>query len=256
MTADMDSSVGTATVLSSDQITTPRQTAATTPNIPTRGKLPVGTMAANTNMGKPSQLMTAAMTVSVSQERLSALKRRAMEVISASVQLSVEQILEANVFSRSYFLECVTPTAPLRGQTMERHGAQPRSTIRDITSVARGTGATALPLAVALAMEEGGAPGNHGAAALPPVEEVRGVVQGAALVKAAQDRPWRLSGVTRRAAVIVVPGEHGAGAREGVEGLAVRAGADRADRETVKGRRAAPARPRDAPARVAEAALG
>ena len=179
-----------------------------------------------------------------------------MQVISASVQLSVEQILEANVFSRSYFLECVTPTAPLRGQTMERHGAQPRSTIRDITSVARGIGATALPLAVALAMEEGGAPGNHGAAALPPVEEVRGVVQGAALVKAAQDRPWRLSGVTRRAAVIVVPGEHGAGAREGVEGLAVRAGADRADRETVKGRRAAPARPRDAPARVAEAALG
>ena len=235
-------------------------------------QLPAGTMAANTNMGKPSQLMTAATTVSVSQERLSALKRRAMEVshhlcwnfflnihmqvISASVQLSVEQILEANVFSRSYFLECVTPTAPLRGQTMERHGAQPRSTIRDITSVARGTGATALPLAVALAMEEGGAPGNHGAAALPPVEEVRGVVQGAALVKAAQDRPWRLSGVTRRAAVIVVPGEHGAGARESVEGLAVRAGADRADRETVKGRRAAPARPRDAPARVAEAALG
>ena len=79
-------------------------------------------------------------------------------------------------------MECGTLTALLRGQTMARHGVQPKSTTRGITSVARGTGATALPLAVAV-VEGGGAPGDHGAPALSPVEEARGAVQGAALVE-------------------------------------------------------------------------
>ena len=57
--------------------------------------------------------------------------------------------------------------------------------------MAKGTGATALPLAVAQVMEAGGAPGNHGAPVLPPVEEARGAVQGAALVVAVQDRPQK-----------------------------------------------------------------
>ena len=43
-------------------------------------QLHAGTMVANTNMGKPSQLRIGATTVSVSQERLSALKRPVMEV--------------------------------------------------------------------------------------------------------------------------------------------------------------------------------
>lgn len=257
MTVDMDSSAGTATVPSSGQITTPRQTAATTLSFPTKGKLPAGTMVGNMNMGKLSRLMMAATTVSVSQEKLSALKRPVMEVISASVKLSVERILEASVFSRSYLTEYGTLTAPVRGQTMARHGAQPRSTTRGITSVARGTGATALPLAVALAMVEGGgAPGHHGALALLPVEEARGAVQGAALVEAVQDQPQKLSSVTCRAAVIVVPGAYGAGAKGDVEGWEVRAGADRADRETVKERKPDPAQPRAAPPRLAEIAPG
>ena len=105
-------------------------------------------------------------------------------------------------------------------------------------------------------MKAGGAPGNHGAPALPPVEEASGTVQGAALVETAQDRPLRLSGVTLRAAVIVIPGVHGAGARGDVEGWEVRAGAGRADREPVKERRAAPAQPKAAPPRLAEMAPG
>ena len=154
-------------------------------------------------------------------------------------------------------MEYGTLTAPVRGQTMARHGAQPRSTTRGITSVARGTGATALPLAVAPAVVVGGgAPGDHGALALPPVEEVGGAVQGAALVEAVQDRPQKLSSVTRRAAVIVVPGAHGAGAKGDVEGWEVRAGADRADRETVTGRKPEPAQPRAAPPRLVEMASG
>ena len=140
---------------------------------------------------------------------------------------------------------------------MARHGVQPKSTTRGITSVARGTGATALPLAVALAVVEGGgAPGDHGALALPPVEEVGGAVQGAALVEAVQDRPQKLSSVTRRAAVIVVPGAHGASARGDVEGWGSRAGADRADREAVIQRRPDPAQPRAAPPRHAETGSG
>ena len=43
-------------------------------------QLPAGTMVANANMEKPSQLRIGATTVSVSQERLSALKRPVMEV--------------------------------------------------------------------------------------------------------------------------------------------------------------------------------
>ena len=43
-------------------------------------QLPAGTMVANTNMEKPSQLRTGATTVSVSQEKLSALKSPVMEV--------------------------------------------------------------------------------------------------------------------------------------------------------------------------------
>ena len=105
-------------------------------------------------------------------------------------------------------------------------------------------------------MEGGGAPGNPGAPALPPVEGARGAVQGAALVETAQDRPQRLSGVTQRAAVIVVPGVHGAGARGDVEGWEVRAGAGRVDRETVKESRADPAQPKAAPPRLAETASG
>jgi hypothetical protein len=126
MTVDMDSSAGTATAPSSGQITTPRQTAATTLNFPTRGKLHAGTMVANTKMEKPSQLRTGATTVSVSQEKLSALKSPVMEVITAHVKLLVELKMEASVFSRSYLTECVTLTAPGRGQTTARHGAQPR----------------------------------------------------------------------------------------------------------------------------------
>jgi len=87
LTADMDSSVGTAIVPSSGQITTQRQTAATTPNFPTRGKPPAGTMAANTNTAKHSRLRIGATTVSVSQEKLSVPKRLVMEVITASVEL-------------------------------------------------------------------------------------------------------------------------------------------------------------------------
>jgi len=87
LTADMDSNAGTVTVPSSGQITTPEQIAATTLNFPTRGKLPAGTMVANMNLGKPSQLWTVATTVSVSQEKLSALKRRVMEVMAASAEL-------------------------------------------------------------------------------------------------------------------------------------------------------------------------
>ena len=101
-------------------------------------------------------------------------------------------------------------------------------------------------------MEGGGAPGNPGAPALPPVEGARGAVQGAALVETAQDRTLRLSGVTQRAAVIVVPGAYGAGAKGDVEGWEVRAGADPADRETVKERKPDPAQPRAAPHRLAE----
>ena len=180
-----------------------------------------------------------------------------LQVISASVQQSVEQILEASVFSRSFLMEFGTLTAPVRGQTMARHGVQPKSTTRGITSVARGTGATALPLAVALAVVEGGgAPGDHGAPALPPVEEGRGAVQGAALVEAVQDRPQKLSSVTRRAAVIVVPGAHGAGAKADVEGWDFRAGADPAGRETVKETKPDPAQPRAAPPRLVEMASG
>ena len=123
--------------------------------------------------------------------------------------------------------------------------------------MARGTGATALPLAVALAVVEGGgAPGDHGALALPPVEEVGGAVQGAALVVTVQDRPQKLSFVTRRAAVIVVPGAHGAVAKADAEGWEVRAGAGRVDRETVKESRADPAQPKAAPPRLAETASG
>ena len=118
--------------------------------------------------------------------------------------------------------------------------------------MAKETGATAHLLAAALAMEGGGAPGDHGAPALPPVEGVRGAVQGAAQVEVAQDRPRRLSDVTRRAAVIVVPGAHGAGARADVEGWEARAGAGHAERETAKERRAAPAQPKAAPPRDAE----
>ena len=43
-------------------------------------QLPAGTMVTNTNMEKPSQLRTGATTVSVSQEKLSALKSPVMEV--------------------------------------------------------------------------------------------------------------------------------------------------------------------------------
>ena len=152
-------------------------------------------------------------------------------------------------------MECGTLIALLRGQTMARHGVQPNSTTRGITSVARGTGATALPLAVAV-VEGGGAPGDHGVPALPPVEEVRGGVQGAALVEAVQGRPQKLSSVTRRAAVIVVPGAHGAGAKADVEGWDFRAGADPAGRETVKERKPDPAQPRAAPPRLVEMASG
>ena len=105
-------------------------------------QLPAGTMVANTNMEKPSQLRTGATTVSASQEKLSAPKRPVMEVshqmckkqfstamlqvITASVKLLVELILEASVFSRSHLMECVTLTAPQKRQTMAKHGAQPR----------------------------------------------------------------------------------------------------------------------------------
>ena len=105
-------------------------------------------------------------------------------------------------------------------------------------------------------MEGGGAPGNPGAPALPPVEGARGAVQGAALVETAQDLPQRLLGVTQRAAVIVVPGVHGAGARGDVEGWEVREGAGHADRGTVKEKRAAPAQSQDVLPRVAEMASG
>ena len=149
-------------------------------------------------------------------------------------------------------MECVTLTAPQRGQTMASLGARPRLTTSGTTSGARGTGATALPMAAALVMEGGGAPGDHGAPALPLVEEERGGVQGAALVEAAQDQLQRLSGVTPRPAVIVVPGAHGASARGDVEGWDSRAGADRADRVAVIQRRPDPAQPRAAPHRLAE----
>ena len=139
---------------------------------------------------------------------------------------------------------------------MARRGARPRLTTSGTTSGAKGTGATALPMAAALAMEGGGAPGNHGAPALPPVEEERGGVQGAALVEAARDLLRRQSGVIPRAAVIVVPGAHGASARGDVEGWDSRAGADRADREAVIQRRPDPAQPRAAPPRYAETGSG
>ena len=88
------------------------------------------------------------------------------------------------------------------------------------------------------------------------MEEERGGVQGAALVEAARDRLRRLSSATPRAAVIVVPGAHGASARGDVEGWDSRAGADRADREAVIQRRPDPAQPRAAPPRHAETGSG
>ena len=48
--------------------------------LPLPPQLPAGTTVGNTNMGKLSQLMTAVTTVSVSQEKLSALQRPVMEV--------------------------------------------------------------------------------------------------------------------------------------------------------------------------------
>ena len=54
--------------------------------------------------------------------------------------------------------------------------------------------------------------------------------------------------------MIVVPGARGAGAKADVEGWEVRAGADPADRETVKERKPDPAQPRAAPPRLAETA--
>ena len=67
-----------------------------------------------------------------------------MQVISVSVKLSVEQILEANVFSRSHLMAFVTPIAPKRSHMMARHGAPLRPTTRGTTSEVRGTGAIAL----------------------------------------------------------------------------------------------------------------
>jgi len=152
--------------------------------------------------------------------------------------------------------ECVTLTAPQRGQTMASLGARPRLTTSNTTSGARGTGATALPLDAALVMAGGGAPGDHGAPALPPAEEERGGVQGAALAEAAQGRLQRLSGVTPRTAVIVVPGAHGASVRVDVEEWDSRAGADCADRVAVIQRRLARAQPGPAPFRIAERGSG
>ena len=96
LTADTDSSVGTVTVHSSDLTTMPGQTAVTTLNIPTTEKVkliatlfrnlplslqpPAGTTVASMRMGRLSRQRIGATTVFVSPERLSALKRSAMEV--------------------------------------------------------------------------------------------------------------------------------------------------------------------------------
>lgn len=177
LTVDTDSSVGTVTVHSSDLTTMPGQTAVTTLNIPTTEKPPAGTTVASMRMGRLSRQRIGATTVFVSPERLSALKRSAMEVMTKGATLWVEQILEANVFSRSHLMAFVTPIAPKRSHMMARHGAPLRPTTRGTTSEVRGTGAIALTKVVVMeVVEVGGAHGGHGAPVQQPVEEVRGVV--------------------------------------------------------------------------------
>ena len=103
------------------------------------------------------------------------LKQILVQAMTKGATLWVEQILEANVFSRSHLMAFVTPIAPKRGQLMARHGAPLRPTTRGTTS--RGTGAIALTKVVVMeVVEVGGAHGGHGAPVQQPVEEVRGVV--------------------------------------------------------------------------------
>ena len=102
------------------------------------------------------------------------LKQILVQVMTKGATLWVEQILEANVFSRSHLMAFVTPIAPKRSHMMARHGAPLRPTTRGTTSEVRGTGAIALTKVVV--MEVGGAHGGHGAPVQQPVEEVRGVV--------------------------------------------------------------------------------
>ena len=105
------------------------------------------------------------------------LKQILVQVMTKGATLWVEQILEANVFSRSHLMAFVTPIAPKRGQLMARHGAPLRPTTRGTTSEVRGTGAIALTKVVVMEVAEvGGAHGGHGAPVQQPVEEVRGVV--------------------------------------------------------------------------------
>ena len=80
-------------------------------------------------------------------------------------------------------MECATLTVQQKRQTMASLGAQQRLTTRCITSGAKETGATAPPLAAAQVMGEGGAPGDHGAPVLSPVDMEDTVnVKGSALV--------------------------------------------------------------------------
>ena len=105
------------------------------------------------------------------------LKQILVQAMTKGATLWVEQILEANVFSRSHLMAFVTPIAPKRSHMMARHGAPLRPTTRGTTSEVRGTGAIALIKVVVMeVVEVGGAHGGHGAPVQQPVEEVRGVV--------------------------------------------------------------------------------
>ena len=112
---------------------------------------------------------------------------------------------------------------------MGRPGARPRWTTRVGISEEKETGVTALLEVALLTMEGVGAPGEVGAAARHPVEEERGPGGGLALVEPVLEQHWRVSGASRKVAVIVAPGVLGDDATVFAEDEELRAGPELAE---------------------------
>ena len=128
------------------------------------------------------------------------------------------------MFSRSPLTGSVILTARPLGPTMAKPGARPRWTTRVGTLEGKATGVTALLEVALLTMEGVGARGEVGAAARHPVEEERGPGGGLALVEPVLDQHWRVSGASRKVAVIVEPGVLGDNATVFAEEEGLRAG--------------------------------
>ena len=112
---------------------------------------------------------------------------------------------------------------------MARPGAPLGWTTRISTLEEKETGATALLAAARSTMEGVGAPGERGAAARHPVEEERSSEGGLALVEPVLDQHWRVSGASRKVAVIVRPGVLGDDVAVFAEDEELRAGPELAE---------------------------